>query len=122
MATPGRRQHYRFYVENEKALRGDINTPGLPGTNLPIYRGTQPLSSDQGPVGLGQTASLGSQQGPSGQPQPQAQHDFRAKLQGQQLLPGSCQASEPHVPRSRGPIYLSSGDLGLIPSSVGCPP
>lgn len=59
MTTPGTRQHCRFYVENEKALRGDMSTPGLPGTNLPIYPGKQPLSSDQGPVGSGQTASLG---------------------------------------------------------------
>lgn len=68
MTSPGTRQHYRFYVENEKGLRGDINTLGLHGTNVPIYRGTQTLSADQGPVGSGQTASLVPSRGRVGSP------------------------------------------------------
>lgn len=88
-----------------------------------MYRQKQPLSSDQGPAGSGQTASLGVPSrgrvgSPGLGPSPISGPNSRASSSSQ--VPARPQNYT--FPVAKVLFYLSSGDLGLIPSVVGCPP
>lgn len=88
-----------------------------------MYRRKQSLSSDQGPAGSGQTASLGvPSRGRVGSPVlgPSTISGPNSRASSSSQVPASPQNYT--FPVAKVLFYLSSGDLGLIPSVVGCPP